>query len=180
MTLDPFPLALMAAHARRYPRWEAVDLYKLLHQGTRGSEHAAPSEEAAGEALERELGKMGPGPAEPLVDPIRADGAIARVHLRAWLAAGFDPHLLLAAFLETAANWEEVPGELEEALRRLGARAGELGLPPGEVTKLAGRMKAQGYPAAHHSEGYRILYRPAYRVVAARFLPPELVSGGGR
>jgi len=180
MNLDPFPLAFMAVHARRYPRWEAADLYKLLHQATRGSEHAAPSEEAAGEALERELGQMGTGTAEPLVGPIRADGAIARVHLRAWQAAGLDSHLLLAAFLETAANWEEAPGELEEALRRWGARAGELGVPPGEVTKLAGRMKAQGYPAAHHSEAYRTLYRPAYRVVATRFLPPELVPGGGR
>lgn len=179
MSPDPFPRAFLVTQAHRYPRWEPADLYKLLHQATRGSEHAAPSEAAAREWLEREWLEMGPGPAEPLVDPIRADGAIARVHLRPWQEAGLDPQILLVAFLETAGGWQEVPGELEKALRQTADRAAALGLAADAVTALAGRMQEEGYPAVHHSAAYCLHYRPAYRVVATRFLPEGLVEGLG-
>jgi hypothetical protein len=171
MSTEPFPRALLVAQARRHPRWEAADLYKLLHQASRGSEHAAPSEAVAQGRLEREFREMGPGPVEALVDPIRGDGAVARVHLRPWQEAGLDTGLLLAAFLSTAGVWREAPGELEAALRQTVGLAGELGLAADAVAALATRMKEEGYPAGHHSAAYRFHYRPAYRVVATGFLP---------
>jgi hypothetical protein len=174
MAVDPFPLHFLVTQARRYPAWQPADLYKLLHQAVRGSEHAAPSREAATEWLERELREMGPGPAESLVDPIRADGRLARVHLRPWREAGLDPAELLEAFLKTAAVWREAPGEMEQALQRAVAGAAELGLVPEVVAGLAGRMREQGYPAVHHSVEYVRQYRPAYRVVAIGPLPPGL------
>jgi hypothetical protein len=122
---------------------------------------------------------MGPGPAEPLVDPIRADGAIARVHLRPWQEAGLDPAPLLEAFLATAGAWREVPGELEKALRQAADWAAVLGLAADAVTALAGRMHDEGYPAVHHSEAYCLHYHPTYRVVATRLLPGGLVEGLG-
>ncbi len=122
---------------------------------------------------------MGPGPAEPLVDPVRADGAIARVHLRPWQEAGLDPAPLLEAFLATAGAWREVPGELEKALRQAGDWAADLGLAADAVTALAGRMHDEGYPAVHHSEAYCLHYRPAYRVVANP-LAAGRAGGGAR
>jgi hypothetical protein len=171
---DPFPLPFLVAQARRHPAWQPVDLYKLLHQATRGSEHAAPGRGAAASWLERELREMGPGPEEPIVDLIRADGRIARAHLRPWVAAGLDPAVLLEAFLSTAAAWQEIPGELPAGLERAAASATQLGLAPGAVAELARSMKDQGYPARHHSTEYARRYRPAYRVVATRFLPAGL------
>jgi len=35
-------------------------------------------------------------------------------------------------------------------------------------------MKEAGYPAMHHSAVYCLHYRPAYRVVATRYLPATL------
>jgi len=177
VSTEPFSRAFLIAQARRRPGWEAADLYKLLHQATRGSEHAAPSAASARERLERESAEMGPGPAHSLVEPIRADGALARVHLRPWLAAGLDRAVLLEAFLATAGAWREVPGELEEALRRAADWAADLGLAADAVVALAGRMQEQGYPPVHHSAAYRLRYRPAYRVVAPRLLPAGLLAG---
>ncbi|MBM3695434.1 MAG: hypothetical protein FJW79_05825 [Actinobacteria bacterium] len=162
---------VLISHARRYPGWEAVDLCKLAHQATLGSEHAAPREPAAREWLERELQEMGPGPVEPLVDPIRPDGALVRVHLRPGQAAGLDPGVLLDAFLGTARGWVGSVSDLEVVLEWAAEHAGAFGLDGAAVTDLAVRMREAGYPAVHHSAAYSRRYRPAYRVVAARLLP---------
>ncbi len=179
MSSAPFPRSFLVAQARRHLHWEAADLYKLLHQATRGSEHAAPGEAAARERLEQELQEVGPGLAEPLVEPIRADGALARVHLRPWQAAGLGHEPLLEAFWRTAEAWQEVPGELERALGQAASWAGDLGLAADAVAALAAQMKEAGYPPVHHSAAYRRNYRPAYRVVAVRFLPASLASSPG-
>ena len=179
MIVGPIPLsrAILVEQARRYPLWEAPDLYKLLHQATLGSEHAAPDAAKARRRLEEEMAGMGPGPAEPLLDPIRADGALARVHLRPWREAGLDPAILRDAFLETAITWGGSVGELEEAWRRAGEQAEEWGLRAEAVAALAADLKAAGFPAVSHSAAYRLHYRPAYRVVAPRLLPADLQAG---
>jgi hypothetical protein len=45
------------------------------------------------------------------------------------------------------------------------------------VAALAGDLKAAGFPPVHHSAVYCLHYRPAYRVVAPRFLPAGLRAG---
>ena len=61
---------ILAGHARRYPRWTEEDLYKLVHQAALGSEHAVQDEALARERLAREIAVLGPGPEEPLLDPL--------------------------------------------------------------------------------------------------------------
>ena len=73
---------ILQDHLARYPKMQARDVYKLLHQAAMGSEHAVTDIASARAWLERELAEIGPGPAEPLVDPISPDGQIARIHLR--------------------------------------------------------------------------------------------------
>lgn len=165
---------------RRYPRLQLVDLYKLLYQASVGSEHAVSNEEAVRTWLERELATMGPGPSEPLVDPISPSGEIVRVHLRPYVEAGRDSEELLEAFLRTA---REVQGSTD-LLQQLGDVAVDMArmdlLPPelGSIGELLQRMERDGFPAAHHSSTFRRLYRPAYRVVACRFLDEELQTDG--
>ncbi|MFH2102368.1 MAG: hypothetical protein ABIJ39_03310 [Chloroflexota bacterium] len=164
--------AILQEQLTRYPKIEVGDLYKLLHQAALGSEHAVRDEQAARSWLEGELREMAPGPDDPLLDPISPDERILRVHLRPYLRTGRDPETLLLAFVRTANEW---PGSTE-TLRDLGAAAAEwLGASSvplmGEAwwAFFAG-MEAQGFPATQHSETYRSLYRPAYRVVASIFL----------
>ncbi len=163
---------ILEAQQRRYPHWQLVDLYKLLHQACLGSEHAISDEAGVRAWLERELATMGDGPEEPLMDEISPSGEIVRVHLRPYVAAGHDPDRLLEAFLRTA---REYRGSLER-LQWCGevagqvASAGSLPFQPAQIGEFMRRMAQQGFPAAHHSPLYGQLYRPAYRVVARAFL----------
>jgi hypothetical protein len=165
--------ATLLDHAARYPKWEAADIYKLTHQAAMGSEHAVSDERAARAWLLRELREMGPGPDEPLIDPISADGSIVRVHLRPFAWMGLDAEMLLAAFLRTAREFRGSAPLLERGLADAAQLAGEglIALDPTEVGLLAGRMRASGFPAVHHSDIYVVEYRPAYRVVARATLP---------
>jgi hypothetical protein len=117
-TTHGIPMALLLrSHLTRYPLFTLKDLYKLLHQGVLGSEHAVTSEPAAREWLEREIAGLGPGPEEPLIDVIACDGRIARVHLRPFLAGGGDPEVLLRAFVHTANEHRRSGRELRAAWR---------------------------------------------------------------
>jgi hypothetical protein len=169
-TADNWEL-LIRDHLARYPLMEPVDLYKLLHQAALGSEHAVRDTAGVREWLDQELATMGPGPAEPLVDSLRADGRIVRVHLRPFAAAGGDPEALLRAFIATGS----IRGDPDD-LRRAGevavrlARENALPWADTTISALFAGLAAQGYPAVHHSETFMEHYRPAYRVVAGGLL----------
>jgi hypothetical protein len=156
----------------RYPQMQIEDLYKLLHQSALGSEHAVRDGQAARDWMERELAEMGTGPDDPLLDPLSPDGQIVRVHLRPYLLAGKNPETLLEAFIRTANDWH---GSVDK-LKEYGAAAAQLALAgtgaiQAEVIEaFFANMAAHDYPAMHHSKSYENLYRPAYRVVARKFL----------
>jgi hypothetical protein len=160
-------------HLTRYPVMQLEDLYKLAHQACLGSEHAVASWDYAQQRLQQELVQMGDGPAEPLVDPITADGRIVRVHLRPLVAGGGDVDQLLDAFIRTAAEYAGTPADLENYATEVEAIAATGAFPfqPADVGIYWQRLEVLGYPAVHHSAVYRTAYQPAYRVIAAEFLP---------
>lgn len=169
---------ILAAHSARYPDWEPADLYKLIHQAALGSGHAVADEAEAGRRLIRELSSLGPGPEEPLADPISPDGGMLRIHLRPFARLEVPAELLLEGFLRTAREYRGTPARLAayaEAAVELAGRGG-LGFPAGELSVYLHGMLEAGCPAVHHSSAYRSGYSPAYRVVARRLLPPELLE----
>ncbi|HET7041456.1 MAG TPA: hypothetical protein VFI13_05540, partial [Gemmatimonadales bacterium] len=93
--------AIVTAQLARHPQMGPEDLYKLLHQGAMGSEHAMHDTAGARRWMVNELATMGEGPPEPLVDTIAPGGAIVRVELRPWVATGRSTDSLLAAFIAT-------------------------------------------------------------------------------
>jgi hypothetical protein len=107
---------VLLRHAERHPLWGLDDLYKLVHQAALGSEHAVTDERAARDWLVRELAGIGPGPDEPLVDPISPDGAIVCVHLRTSARLGLAPERLVQAFLRTAREFRGSVEAIERAL----------------------------------------------------------------
>lgn len=159
---------ILRFHLDRYPEMQIQDVYKLLHQAALGSEHAVSKPELARNWLTRELAEMGEGPAEPLIDPISPGGGIVRIHLRSFVAAGYDSDLLLDAFIRTA---NEYQGEAY-LLERYWQAAVEIAtFPKLKMNKFFHSMQAKYYPAVHHSSKYENLYRPAYRVVATVCFP---------
>jgi hypothetical protein len=169
---DPGWGEVIQGHLERYPDMELDDLYKLLHQGATGSEHAVASVTGAREWLADELTTLDGGPREPLVDTIAPGGTHVRVHLRAFMESGGDPEALLRAFVQTANNPPEsadgLGGALDAALQM--TREGTL---PWDIARVEARfaaLEAAGYPAVHHSTAFTDRYRPAYRVVSGTLL----------
>ncbi len=157
--------SILKSHLIRYPDMQIQDFYKLIHQAIMGSGHAVTDPEGARLWLERELVEMGDGIPEPPLDPISADGQMARVHLRPFLAQGGDPQKLLSAFLRTA---NEFHGD-EAILKSEWDIATRMEIfPPAAMDDFIQNL--QGYPAVHHSALYTQRYRPAYRVVLKRYL----------
>jgi hypothetical protein len=169
---------ILTAHTARYPLWCVEDLYKLIHQSAKGSEHAVKDETVVEDWLVRELAEMGPGPEEPLLDPIAPDSAIFRIHLRPFSKHGFDPMLLVDAFIRTAREFQGSQKLIEDYKKSAVelARDDKLQIDREEIMGFFGEMKAANYPAVHHSSAFRKHYRPAYRVVAGACLPPEILT----
>ncbi len=143
----------------------------------------------------------GPEAPEPLIETLGRGGRYVRVHLRPFLAAGGDPARLLEAFVATAGNSAARDGalapapvgadrphadstfsdtdsdslhvDLRIALSALEQTAAvdRLPWPKEEVAAFISDRMAEGFPAMHHSETYRQIYRPAYRVVAVNYTP---------
>lgn len=163
---------ILVDQAARYPQMQVRDLYKLLHQSAMGSEHAVGDIRTARSRLDREIASLGGGPDDPPVDPISPDGHIVRVHLRPYLHAERNLDRLLAAFIQTAYEWHGSPEYLKEygTIAVLVVKDGLLLISGADVVSFWAEQETRGYPAVHHSEIYKQLYRPAYRVVAREFL----------
>jgi hypothetical protein len=163
---------LLGQHRLRYPRMALADIYKLLHQAALGPGHAVGNAAAARAALISEAASLCEGPADPLVDPISPDGRLARIHLRAYVAARRDLDKLADAFLETAAAYAGSADKLAKFCACLGdlADAGGIAFSRAEVAAYFDPIIARGYPVVRHSEDYRAAYQPAYRVVDIQLL----------
>lgn len=166
---------VLLAHAKRYPAWQAQDVYKLAHQAAMGSEHAVTDREHARAWLEEEISMLPAGIEEPLLDPISPDGNILRVHLRPFLRQGLPPELLLEAFLKTAGGYKGSINTLKEYLVQAIeiANRSKTNISLGNLVEFIRVMQTKGFPAAHHSDAYEEGYHPAYRVVARATLPKE-------
>ena len=159
------------AQAPADPELRIEDAYKWLFHATRGGEHALADETAARKWLDREWQSLGPPqPDEPLWVPLTPDGRIGRLNLRPYRAQGGAPAPLLAAFLASAESFDASPARFRRAWNALGRELKKQ--PVGHLTaeewrRLDREMRAQGYPACHHSPEYEQARHPAYRVLTA-------------
>ena len=163
--------AFFLAQARAEPEVRVADAYKWLVHATRGGEHAVASAFAARQWLDQEWATLGPPqPDEPLWVPLADDGRIGRLNLRPYRAQGGAPEPLLAAFLASAESFDASPARFRAAWNALGRALKQN--PQGYLTysdwrRLDREMRAQGYPALHHSPEYEQARHPAYRVLTA-------------
>ncbi len=145
-----------------YPQLQPKDLLKGLHQSVFGCGHFV--DEKAEAYLQRELELLEPSDG-PEVEPLAGD--FCRVHLRYLEKCGLAPQTLFRLFLlsaiEPAGNTVEIEEKLEVLLRMVSA--GQLPMAYGDVRTLVEEWRRAGYPACHHSDRFRALYKPAYRVI---------------
>jgi hypothetical protein len=163
---------ILLDHAGRYPAMQVRDVYKLIIQAAMGNEHAVRDEAEARAWLEAELSQLGQGPEEPLFDPISPDGRFVRIHLRPYVQAGKDPQALLRAFVDSSrvasGSRDLMVDYLQKAISM--CPKSPLAIEKSALESFFSDMEARDFPAAHHSDEYRRLYRPAYRLVAAELV----------
>lgn len=156
-------------HVREYPKAEAADLYKFVHQGILGSEHAVRDTMAVHAWMQREVAGLPerpepPGHVAPLVEPLPPSGTYVRIHLRPFLAAKSDVPSLLRAFVATANDPSGDTAQFACAQQALSAMSPAPTLRA--TIDLIASQRREGFGALHHSEAFEASYAPAYRVIA--------------
>lgn len=176
---------------------DPADLYKLLQQGVMGPAHAASSPAAARTWLDDEWRAMAdaadpPGVAWPLLDPVRPDSLLVRVHLRplaalAGVTRGADAardslwSLLATAFVRTATGWRGDPARLRSLWNRALADSALWPAASDPVRRgvFTAGIAAAGWPAVHHGAEFARTRAPHYRVVARAELPAAWLAAAG-
>lgn len=154
---------ILLSHAMRYPAMEPTDAVKLLYQSEFGGGHLIRDEEAALNYLRREYNDTVKDSAQPLTEII--GNGLVRVHLAALPEARLE--VLGQAFLESARIHR---GTMEGFLRKLDVlrqvtAEGAFDFSSQALDAYLSDYAQAGYPMVSHSDSYRQLYHPAYRVV---------------
>lgn len=161
---------IIELHAARYPGMRPEDAVKLAYQSALGGGHLLSDPNAAEKRLFSEYSAISHDRAfriEPLGDH-------SRVYIDCELTER-ELSLIFALFRRSAAR--PIPTEpLDARLAEIkkAAENGSFSFTVGELESYLEKFRAAGCPAVSHSEGYRRLYKPAYRVIdsrSARFLP---------
>jgi hypothetical protein len=169
---------IIISHREQHPHAEPVDIYKLAHQATRGIGHlliADTNDPAASIIEELEGVALEPHDWETVVEPISHRGDFVRIHLRPFLRSGGDPARLAGAMIATAADF---PGSVEQLAAHLGElrpilRAQWPEFDHHRFDKLIRDNAGNGFPTVSHSDAFRELYDPHYRVVSLSHLTGE-------
>lgn len=155
-------------HFQTHPKLQIEDVFKYLFQSAFGCEHLVSNEESALGYINREYETVSKT-AKPYIEPL--DGEYSRVYLSC-LNDGLKPETLARLFCLSAKVEENGKDALEqkiEVAKEL-VSIGVLPIENDEFTQKLATWHSLGYPAVHHSNAFREAYKPAYRVIANRYV----------
>lgn len=153
-----------------HPAMEARDAVKLCYQSAYGAEHLLPDKAEAYRYLEQEYEELEAdnGPVYEQIHP-----GVCRVNLAAWKRERMPLAWLFGMFVETAANPPENSRQVfRDCLDTVGqlVREQTVGITPEQWDGFLMEYPLHQPRAVHHSENYRNMERPAYRLVCSRFI----------
>jgi hypothetical protein len=169
-------------HIENYPKLEWQDIYKFVLQGSCGWTHLLSNrkQENVVQHLNEELNLASkPHPNERLFDSLNNETALCRINLRAWKNDNLGKlhelwGLMVKAEKSTPKstkifreNWKELVDLSENGYIVTSVREEYMVLQWMKVVlKLTENIeKSSEMPLIHHSETYRINYKPSYRLV---------------
>lgn len=167
--------SILTKEIERHPKSTPRDIYKFLYQAAFGSAHAVNDTSMVKNWMKREIAGMDYSVHDELIDTLSPEGSIVRVNLRPYIKKGYDTEILLDAFIKTANNHKGAMNTFQEyweAAEKLTV-LGKFQFGLSELNNFYEKMKAENFPAVHHSETYKKAYKPAYRVIDTRFLSIE-------
>lgn len=161
---------LLLAQYKRYPKLQIRDIFKYIYQSVFGCEHMATSFETAVDYILSESSQSTSKPNQaPLID--RLDNAYSRVDL-AYLNCGLSPKTLAKLFLLSSKCEKGGIKDLEALIETAKELAVEnlFDFSLKEFEAAAKKWQADGYPPVHHSDTFKALYNPSYRVIANKYV----------
>jgi hypothetical protein len=164
---------LFKQHLSWYPMLEQQDAYKLIYQAVMGSEHLLDSVDEWSRNLEMEYAALQADRSQVLFEPVRPDGSLFRINLRAYKAHQLGLARLVSPCMMTAQLVRGTKSELRltwEAFTQLCVQDYIRHFEDEEIESFSQQLIELDFPAMHHSEAYRRLYQPAYRLIAAGFI----------
>lgn len=162
--------AALLKHLADYPASEITDIFKLINQAAFGTGHLVKSREAAAAFIAEEL-TFANEDASLEIEEI--DGSVFRVHLSYLEKHGLAADTLAALFDLTSRidmGGEESLRLYLEAFSEL-IDEGKIHIKKEDFVRELELWKKSGYSAPRHSENYRKIYNPHYRVISNRFKP---------
>jgi hypothetical protein len=160
-------IPILRNHMERYVGFSARDAYKLLHQSFMGPSHSIPNKEIARKYFMDEFNRIEPDDDVPLLETLQPDFSILRVNLAPYKKRKLDAEKLLETYFKSAeiyvpkfdlflACWKELVKMSEE---------GKIDLRYDDVRAIDKLASENEYPPIYHSDLYRKINNPAYRVV---------------
>ena len=159
---------LIDIHMRMHSCVMLPDLYKLLYQSVFGPSHLLYDPDHAKLYLKKEWAALPKTQNEFLIEPVSIDKTIVRVNLYPAKLAGIDVDKLWTALYRSA---NAIKGSLEQFEAVIDAtlqlcKSRKL-FHHSSVRQYFRQARRENYPPRHHSEAYRRMNKPAYRVVTA-------------
>ena len=177
---DTHSLAIREAIERQmaiYPESTLQDVYKSFYQDRFGPGHMISDTASARSYLMRELAEMSDTLAV-YYEPTGSEGRFVRVYLSAVADSLITAEQLLDAFIQSAnevqepqtewaTEWEDIVG----VIRKYDLKVNDF-----EALQPVLAEAAQNHQAVHHSQAYREVYHPHYRIVEREVLQKILTK----
>lgn len=156
-----------------YPEMDIQDICKALYQSCYGSGHFVNSFSSCQERIEKEYQETDRKEKELLT---QLDGPYVRLDLSI-IDRGLATSTLARMFMLSAKEDQCATARLEEKLEIL-IRMIHEGFMEEKSLGFIDSWKMEGYPSLHHSEKYRRLYAPHYRLIQKEMVPllPVLIA----
>ena len=165
-------IQIINEHLDRYPEMEINDLFKLIYQNEYGGGFVGNAEENL-RKIREDYDKITNARRRPKVDLYEDIGnGFLRVNLGALDPAVLPFEKLNEAVVATGQTHRGSRDALREKVREVREHFGEFGFDFEEVTFVlfSSAMEEACYPPIDHSDTYRVLYKPAYRIVKKELL----------
>ena len=164
---------LLVSHTTRYPQMEIQDIYKLLYQGSMGSEHIVNSFEEFERDLIEEWDAVEANEDIPVWENIRPDGQLVRFYLAPHKARGGEIASLATLCFWSSSLFHGNTEDLKSGWDTIVKTCREkkfCNSTEEEIEEFDHWLRKYNFPPIHHTEAYRKSYNPAYRLLLRDFL----------
>ena len=175
-----FDMTLLDWHLKQYPMMKAQDVYKLINQSLKGPGHLITNTETAIQYLQEEMNQDLP-PAPTPLELISSDLPLYRLYLSSYKKCNLPAKMLVETMITSAqyyANQDITDDTFSATLLNVISHLKTKGNIDSakELEQIRLQLLPIHFPAIHHSQDYKLHYRPAYRVVLSNHLNPEIIA----